>query len=244
MIIGSMIAQHRKRLGMTQEALAQKLGVTNQAVSKWESDQSCPDIQLLPELAELFGITIDELFGRKMPETPGEEPEAHCEAPRKTIFGFDFDKLFDREMSGPQPEKTWEDDNVLRVVLYQGHKLLKHVPAGEKLTFEYDGPALKIDSMVSVYCGDVAGTVDAGCDVNCGNVGGNVDAGSCINCGNVEGDADAGSDIKCGNVGGSVDAGSYVNCGDVGGDVDAGGSVTCGSVSGSVDAGGTVSIQK
>lgn len=47
---------------MTQEQLAVKMNVSPQAVSKWENDISCPDIVLLPELAALFGVTVDELL--------------------------------------------------------------------------------------------------------------------------------------------------------------------------------------
>ena len=61
--LGKRIVQHRKRLGMTQDALAEKLGVTAQAVSKWENDQSCPDITMLPKLAEIFGTSTDALLG-------------------------------------------------------------------------------------------------------------------------------------------------------------------------------------
>ena len=61
--LGKRIAGHRKRLGMTQDRLAEQLGVTAQAVSKWENDQSCPDIAMLPKLAELFGISVDALLG-------------------------------------------------------------------------------------------------------------------------------------------------------------------------------------
>lgn len=61
--LGKRIVSHRKRLGLTQDQLAEKLGVTAQAVSKWENDQSCPDITMLPKLAEIFGITADELLG-------------------------------------------------------------------------------------------------------------------------------------------------------------------------------------
>ncbi len=61
--MGKRIAEHRKRLGLTQDALAEKLGVTAQAVSKWENDQSCPDIATLPQLAQIFGVTTDELLG-------------------------------------------------------------------------------------------------------------------------------------------------------------------------------------
>lgn len=61
--LGKRIVHHRKRLGLTQDQLAEKLGVTAQAVSKWENDQSCPDITTLPRLAEIFSISTDELLG-------------------------------------------------------------------------------------------------------------------------------------------------------------------------------------
>ena len=61
--IHEQIAFLRKQKGMTQEELAKTLGVTNQAVSKWESGQCCPDIQLLPVLAKLFEVSVDELLG-------------------------------------------------------------------------------------------------------------------------------------------------------------------------------------
>ena len=61
--LGKRIIANRKRLGMTQDKLAEQLGITAQAVSKWENDQSCPDIAMLPKLAEIFGISIDELLG-------------------------------------------------------------------------------------------------------------------------------------------------------------------------------------
>ena len=60
--IGKRIVNHRKRLGLTQEQLAESLGVTAQAVSKWENDLSCPDISLLPRLCRILGITSDELL--------------------------------------------------------------------------------------------------------------------------------------------------------------------------------------
>lgn len=61
--LGKRIAEQRKRMKLTQDQLAEKLGITAQAVSKWENDQSCPDITMLPRLAEIFGITTDELLG-------------------------------------------------------------------------------------------------------------------------------------------------------------------------------------
>lgn len=60
--LGAMIASLRKSKGMTQLDLAQQLGVTDKAVSKWERDLSCPDVGSLPKLAEVLGVTVDELM--------------------------------------------------------------------------------------------------------------------------------------------------------------------------------------
>ncbi len=70
--IGKVIAAHRKEKGITQEELANHLGVSKPAVSKWESEQSYPDILLLPELAAYFDITIDQLVGYE-PQMTKEE---------------------------------------------------------------------------------------------------------------------------------------------------------------------------
>lgn len=67
--LGNRIQELRKERKMTQEELAEKLDVTPQAVSKWETDNSYPDISLLVELANLFNCTVDELLGRKNNET-------------------------------------------------------------------------------------------------------------------------------------------------------------------------------
>ncbi len=61
--IHTQIIYHRKRRGMTQAELAAALGVSSQAVSKWENGRSCPDIQLLPQIAALFDVSIEELLG-------------------------------------------------------------------------------------------------------------------------------------------------------------------------------------
>ena len=60
--MGMMIASKRKELSMTQMELAEKMGVTDKAVSKWERDLSYPDISSLPKLAEIFGMSVDELM--------------------------------------------------------------------------------------------------------------------------------------------------------------------------------------
>lgn len=66
--IGKRIAARRKEKGYTQEEIAERLGITAQAVSKWENDTSCPDISLLPALAEMLGTTVDALLSGKSPD--------------------------------------------------------------------------------------------------------------------------------------------------------------------------------
>lgn len=69
--LGSRIAALRKAKSMKQEELAEPLGVSGQAVSKWENDQNCPDISLLPQLSKILGVTVDELLCGKQ-----EQPAA------------------------------------------------------------------------------------------------------------------------------------------------------------------------
>jgi transcriptional regulator with XRE-family HTH domain len=66
-----MIAELRKQHGMTQLELAEKMGVTDKAVSKWERDLSCPDINSIPNLAEILGVSVEELMQvKKTAEAP------------------------------------------------------------------------------------------------------------------------------------------------------------------------------
>lgn len=60
--LGAMIAELRKAQGMTQLELADKMGVTDKAVSKWERDLSCPDVNSLPNLAAILGVSVDDLM--------------------------------------------------------------------------------------------------------------------------------------------------------------------------------------
>ena len=68
MTLGKRIAALRKEKEMKQDTLAEALGVSPQAVSKWENDQTCPDISLLPKLAQLLGVSVDELLSGKKQE--------------------------------------------------------------------------------------------------------------------------------------------------------------------------------
>lgn len=93
--MGENISRLRRRIGMTQEMLAYRLGVSAQAVSKWERQLSCPDVSLLPVMAEVFGVSIDELFVK-------------CN-------DADYETYID--------ELPWEDDAVTRVAVFEGRRL-------------------------------------------------------------------------------------------------------------------------
>lgn len=96
--IGERIAYYRRLNAMTQEELAKQLNVSSQAVSKWEQKITSPDIMLLPELAEIFKVSIDELFGRK----------------------FDTEPVFNLIQNVP-----WNDDRKIRIAVYHGKKLMQ-----------------------------------------------------------------------------------------------------------------------
>lgn len=226
--LGNNIARLRKAAGFTQEQVAARLGLTYQAVSKWETNQSCPDVMLLPQIADCFGVSIDTLFGREpaptllLPPRPAEEEE---EVRRSS-------------------QLPWPDDDTLYAVLFKGHTPLTDEPLAysgerEEIHFVYSGPALNVISHFNLSCEDcrIQGDICAGGDVHCGNVDGNVSAGGDVHCGDVGGSVHGNCDVNCGDVGGNVNASCDVSCGDVGGSVSTGCNVSCGDVGGSVTAG-------
>ena len=82
MILGEKIAQLRRKNGWSQEELADKMGVSRQAVSKWESGQTMPDLERILRLSSLFGVTIDYLLkDGAEPEIPQSEAEEDTHIP-------------------------------------------------------------------------------------------------------------------------------------------------------------------
>lgn len=107
--VGENIAALRRATGLTQELLADRLGVTSQAVSKWERQLSCPDVSLLPAMAETFGVTIDELFLSQTDPATAHRLE----------------------------ELPWEDDGRVRIAVFEGKRLcireVYECPDGEEM---------------------------------------------------------------------------------------------------------------
>lgn len=96
--LAANISKYRKRSELNQVELAEKLGVSFQAVSKWETAKCAPDIALLPVMADLFGCYIDELFSREV----------------QTDHHYDLCTEF-----------PWPDDDTIRVFQTMGKKILK-----------------------------------------------------------------------------------------------------------------------
>ena len=71
--LGQRIREHRRRAGLSQEALARRMDVSRQAVTKWESGQSAPSTENLFRLAELFGTTVDLLLPSEGADAPAAE---------------------------------------------------------------------------------------------------------------------------------------------------------------------------
>ena len=86
MAIGKNIAQIRRKRGLTQEELGARLGVTNQAVSKWENETSLPDVTLLPGIAEALGVTLDALYGLADPKPQRVRADDYPRAAQKKLI--------------------------------------------------------------------------------------------------------------------------------------------------------------
>lgn len=110
MTFGEKLNLLRKKTGLTQEEVAQHLGISPQAVSKWENDLSCPDIMLLPEIAKLYGKTVDELLS-------GEDFQESCNEEVKAVSE-------DNSIENKQTEKTSGNRKVISEVNH-GNMFLK-----------------------------------------------------------------------------------------------------------------------
>lgn len=224
--ISENIRKLRSGMGLTQETLAERTGVTVQAVSKWENGLSCPDIALLPEIADIFGITVDSLLR-------GDG----------TVRAADGSGILG----------TLPDDGVVRVVEAVGNRLLAAFDVKDEITLLIPAECRSVINVeVRGSCnlngnisgdlsaegeaksGDVGGNVNANCGAVCGDVGGDVNAGCGVVCGDVSGNVNAGNGVTCKDVGGSVSAGDKVSCGDVAGCVSCEGDIECGDISGVV----------
>ena len=94
---GQRLSRLRKEKGFTQEDIASQVTISPQAVSKWENDISSPDISTLGQLADLLGVSVDELLGREEGEAKGEAPRAEKVETAKTEVVDDEDKFQEKK---------------------------------------------------------------------------------------------------------------------------------------------------
>ena len=97
--LGTRIAEQRRKMNLTQDQLAEQMGVSSQAVSKWENDLSCPDISLLPSLSDLFGISIDELLRGESQKIVQVLPEGERKDLNKMLLRVRVNTAQPREIS-------------------------------------------------------------------------------------------------------------------------------------------------
>lgn len=94
LVIGENIRNFRKKNDLTQEALADRLGVTYQSISRWENDVTYPDLELLPAIAEVLSVTVDELLGMPQVEKEKRAARAYDELRRECMKSeYDADKI-------------------------------------------------------------------------------------------------------------------------------------------------------
>lgn len=90
--VGGFLAALRKANGLTQKELAEKLNVSDKAVSRWERDECAPDLSVIPVLAELYGVTCDEIL-RGQRAAPDAQPKAQVEEKSKKRLEYMLEKL-------------------------------------------------------------------------------------------------------------------------------------------------------
>ena len=195
-ILSQNIIRLRKQTKMTQEQLALELSISFQAVSKWENNQSSPDITLLPLVAKIFNVTIDYLFDIK---------------PKENLVNNN--------------SFSWEDDNIIRVVSFKGHNYIDNCMMLNNNTFvvECKDEVCDVISHFNIECTSVLGDAKACGNINCTTIGSDAKAGGNINCTTVGSDVKAGGNVTCLSVGSDVSAGCEINIsGDILGDASAG----------------------
>ena len=153
--MGNRIAMLRRKKELKQDAMAEMLGVSPQAVSKWENDQSCPDISLLPKLAKILGVTVDELLTGESGETPEVKmlpPEQRKDTKdmmlRIVVDSAEGDKI---RVNLPFALVQAAADMGIQIPQINGNDALKDIDLGQLLTLVQHGA---VGNLVEVESAD------------------------------------------------------------------------------------------
>ena len=232
---GKRIRELRHKAELSQEQLAEKFGVSVQAVSKWECSQSYPDIELMKDIAGTFGVTVDYLLNGEKQYTAVTNYDFPDDG-KLRIVQFKGNKLLHCDEYDPNVMIS-VDTSYVKECAAENLQLDVEIWGSARIDGDLYG---NVSAGGSVTCDNINGGVNAGGGISCDNINGRVNAGGGISCDNISGGVNAGGGVNCENVSGSVNAGGNESCGDVGGNVSSGGKVECGDIDGNAEAKGDI----
>ena len=211
---------YRRKQNLTQEALAQRLGVTNQSVSKWESAQCYPDISLLPQLAEIFEISIDELFGK--------EPKSSV---LKDVFSLRDDVLRIVVVRGDKIVEVKDIDKPIQIEFPRNQSGDRQILRAEIFgsIVSTKGIFGEIECHGNIECDTISGDASCHGNLECNQINGDTTIfyGTLSCNGDIHGNARTFNtgDISCSNIVGNVNCGGSVECEKIEGDVQCQGNI-------------------
>ncbi|MBO5373959.1 MAG: helix-turn-helix domain-containing protein [Clostridia bacterium] len=181
---GSNFRELRRGFGLSQEEISERLGVTSQAISKWECERSYPDLDMLIHIAHFFDVSLDALL-------TGNEKFKGAYAVSENA----------RELIG------LPDDDLIRVVLCKGKYILKTQEGCNaiKMPLVIDGEIDKIEIRGSAdISGNVYGSVSTGTSLSCGAIEGSATVGTSVDSNSIIGDVVCGGSLRSTGIEGDV----------------------------------------
>ena len=154
LLIGNTIKYLRREKGITQEDLAEVLGVSCQSVSRWENNTCYPDIELLPTIANFFGITVDNLLGVD-DAAESEKVEKYLSDFQNAISRGDIDECIKIARAGvAEYPNNYKLLNKLMYALFVSGDSDGNIPQWQENMKKYDAEITMIGERIMKYCVD------------------------------------------------------------------------------------------
>lgn len=154
LLIGNTIKYLRRERGITQEDLAEVLGVSCQSVSRWENNTCYPDIELLPTIANFFGITVDNLLGVD-DAAEAEKVEKYLSDFQNAISRGDIDECIRIARAGvAEYPNNYKLLNKLMYALFLSGDSDGNIPQWQENMKKYDAEITMIGERIMKYCPD------------------------------------------------------------------------------------------
>ena len=230
-IIGQRIAELRKAKGLTQAELADLIGVSHQAVSQWERNETLPDILTIPALAELFGESVSAIMGMEelknknnTENTVSDDESSFDDSKPEPEFTAEYTERTDTDSDGNTDGDCEKNDNI-EIHSGKGNRTIDLTKDEYEIVVRKNGQEITSfkndpDRFIKIVIKNDIYSLKSSLGVTVeGNVLGNAQSGFGMSIGGcVGGDVKSGFETKCGDVAGNVNAGFSVNCGHVGGE--------------------------